>query len=77
MAQVLFPVLSEKDPEGDGVLATWLVADGDVVAEGQLIGEVMVEKVSADVTAPTSGQVQLLVAEEAVVRQGQPIATVE
>lgn len=77
MAEVLFPVLSEQDPEGEGVLATWLVADGDVVGEGQLIGEVMVAKVSADLTAPASGQVHLLVAEEAVVRQGQPVATVE
>lgn len=77
MAEVLFPVLSKEDPSGEGVVATWLVANGDVVVEGQLIGEVMVEKVSAELTAPASGQVHLLVAEEAVVRQGQPVATVD
>ena len=76
MADVLFPRLSEQEPTAEGVLATWFVSDGDQVAGGQLLGEVMVEKVSGEVLAPTSGRVRLLVSEDQAVRQGEVIAEV-
>ena len=76
MTEVPFPRLSEK-PDAEGVLATWFVADGDPVGEGQLIGEVMVDKVSGEVHATASGRIHILVAEEQVVRQGQAIAQVD
>jgi pyruvate/2-oxoglutarate dehydrogenase complex dihydrolipoamide acyltransferase (E2) component len=77
MAEVLFPKLSEKEPAAEGVLATWFVSDGDQVTAGQLLGEVMVEKVSGEVTAPVSGQVRLLVAEDQTAHQGDVIARIE
>ena len=76
MADVLFPRLSEEEPNAEGVLATWFVSEGDQVASGQLLGEVMVEKVSGEVNAPTSGRVHLLVSEDQTVRQGEVIAQV-
>jgi pyruvate/2-oxoglutarate dehydrogenase complex dihydrolipoamide acyltransferase (E2) component len=77
VADVLFPRLSEQEPTAEGVLATWFVSDGDQVAGGQLLGEVMVEKVSGEVVAPTSGRVRLLVSEDQTVRQGEVIAQVD
>ncbi len=77
MADVLFPRLSEEEPTAEGVLATWFVSDGDQVASGQLLGEVMVEKVSGEVVAPTSGRVRLLVGEDETARQGDIIAQVD
>ena len=77
MADVLVPRLSEKEPTAEGVLATWFVSDGDQVASGQLLGEVMVEKVSGDVVAPAAGRVRLLVTEDQTTRQGAVIARVE
>lgn len=77
MADVRFPELSKEEPDAEGVLATWFVSDGDQVAGGQLLGEVMVDKASGDVLAPAAGRVRLLVAEEQVARQGTVIATVE
>ncbi len=77
MADVRFPELSKEQPDAEGVLATWFVSDGDQVAGGQLLGEVMVDKASGDVLAPAAGRVRLLVAEEQVARQGTVIATVE
>jgi len=76
VAEVVFPRLSEKEPDAEGVLATWFVSDGDQVASGQLLGEVMVEKVSGDVLAPTGGQVRLLVSEDQTARQGEVIARI-
>jgi pyruvate/2-oxoglutarate dehydrogenase complex dihydrolipoamide acyltransferase (E2) component len=77
VADVLFPRLSEQEPTAEGVLATWFVSDGDQVAGGQLLGEVMVEKVSGEVIAPTSGRVRLLVSEDQTARQGEVIAQVD
>lgn len=77
MADVFFPQLSEEDPTAEGVLATWFVSDGDQVAGGQLLGEVMVDKVSAEVVAPAAGHVHFLVAEEQTARQGDVIAHVD
>ena len=74
---MLFPRLSEQEPTAEGVLATWFVSDGDQVAGGQLLGEVMVEKVSGEVLAPISGRVRLLVSEDQAVRQGEVIAQVD
>lgn len=77
MTEVVFPVVDDADADADGVVATWFVADGEAVAPGQLLAEVQVTKVDADVTAPTAGTVRLLVEEGAEVRQGHPIARIE
>ena len=76
MTDVLFPSLSKENPDTEGILATWFVSDGAAVAADQLIAEVQVDKVSADVVAPVAGVIHLLVAEEAVVTQGAPIARI-
>jgi pyruvate/2-oxoglutarate dehydrogenase complex dihydrolipoamide acyltransferase (E2) component len=77
VTDVRFPQLSKEQPDAEGVLATWFVSDGDQVASGQLLGEVMVGKVSGEVLAPAAGQVHLLVAEDQTTRQGVVIARVE
>lgn len=69
------PVLSEDADEG--VLVTWFVAPGAAVREGDLLAEVQVEKVSAEVHAPADGRMELLVPAAGVVRQGAAIAVLE
>lgn len=77
MTDVLFPPLSKDTPEAEGVLATWFVSDGTTVAADQLLAEVQVDKVSAEVPAPVGGVVHLLVPEEETVKQGTPIARID
>ncbi|TRW43455.1 biotin/lipoyl-containing protein [Georgenia yuyongxinii] len=77
MTDVPFPPLSEAKPDTEGVLATWYVADGDQVVEGQLLAEVQVDKVDAEVAAPAAGTVHLLVGEDESVLQGAPIARID
>ena len=77
MTDVVFPPLSKDTPDAEGVLATWFVSEGARVAVDELLAEVQVDKVSAEVPAPGAGVVHLLVEEEAVVRQGQPIARID
>ncbi len=74
---VLFPPLSKETPDAEGVLATWFVGEGSTVVEDQLLAEVQVDKVAAEIPAPTAGVVHLLVDEEAVVRQEAPIAQID
>lgn len=77
MTDVVFPPLSKETPDAEGVLATWFVADGEQVAADQLLAEVQVDKVSAEVPAPAAGVVHLLVAEDEAVKQGAPIARID
>jgi len=77
VTDVPFPPLSKETPDAEGVLATWFVDDGATVAADQLLAEVQVDKVSAEVPAPVGGVVHLLVKEEETVRQGAPIARID
>ncbi len=77
MADVAFPPLSEEAPDSVGVLSSWFVRDGDRVRQDQVLAEVQVDKVSAEVPSPAEGVVHLLFPEEAEVAQGTVIATVE
>lgn len=74
--EIVFPVVSQDDTK-TGVVATWFSRDGETVAAGQVIAELQVEKVSYDVEAPQAGVLHTLVAEEAEVKQGQAIATID
>src|SRR6056300_899976 len=57
---VTLPELGES-VEG-GTLVAWLVAVGDVIAEGQAIAEVSTDKVDTEVPSPRAGTVTRLVA---------------
>ncbi len=76
MSEVLFPMMTGDGSE-PGVLATWYVADGEVVAERHLLAEVAIDKVDAEIYAPVSGTVRLRVAEGDEVAQGAVIAVIE
>jgi pyruvate/2-oxoglutarate dehydrogenase complex dihydrolipoamide acyltransferase (E2) component len=76
MAEVLFPPMSENDPEAVGVVSTWFVSNGDQVEDGDLIAEVAIDKVDMEIFAPHAGTVSILVAEDQAVKQNSPIATI-
>lgn len=74
--EIVMPRLSEVAEEG--VLVTWFVAPGAMVREGDLVAEVQVEKVAAEVRAPAAGRIgSLLVEPGGVVRQGEAITAIE
>ncbi|MGZ4589731.1 MAG: biotin/lipoyl-containing protein [Actinomycetes bacterium] len=77
MTDVPFPALSKDRPGAEGVVATWFVSDGQTVQADQLLAEVQVDKVAAEVPAPRAGVVHLLVGEEATVTQGALIARID
>lgn len=77
MTEVRFPLMSDDDPEAEGVVGTWFVEDGEPVSAGQVVAEVQVEKVSWEVEAPVAGTLRQLVAENVGVKQGTLIATID
>lgn len=77
MTEVPFPQMSKEDPGAEGVVSTWFVSDGEHVDADQLLAEVQVDKVAAEVPAPVAGTVRLLVEEEGAVIQGTAIARID
>jgi pyruvate/2-oxoglutarate dehydrogenase complex dihydrolipoamide acyltransferase (E2) component len=77
MTEVRFPPMSQEQPDAVGVVATWYVADGEAVAVDQVLADVQVEKVAAEVPAPVAGTIRLRVQEEQEVTQGDVIAVIE
>jgi pyruvate/2-oxoglutarate dehydrogenase complex dihydrolipoamide acyltransferase (E2) component len=67
---------------GDGVseaqFVGWLCAEGDVVAEGDEIAEVMTDKANVAIVSPGAGRLTSLAAEmDETVQVGQVIAVID
>ena len=65
----------EDDPSGSTVI--WLVEDGAPVRSGDLIAEILVEKVTLELAAAADGHLRILVEAESVVNKGDRIAVIE
>lgn len=77
MVDIVLPDEAWTDVEegAEAVLGEWLVAVGDRVASGQVIGTVHVMKATVDLVAPAAGIVASLeVGPEENIRRGQVIA---
>ena len=75
MTNVIVPVdLWDEDIEG--ALSVWLVENGDVVSQGDVLCEVMVEKSTVEVISPAAGKITLLVKSETPVKKGGVIASI-
>lgn len=58
------------------VVATWFYRTGEAVKQGDVIAEVLAEKVAYEIEAPVSGTLEVLVDEEVEVTAGQTIARI-
>ncbi|MHB1063259.1 MAG: biotin/lipoyl-containing protein [Georgenia sp.] len=74
---VEFPVLDASRACQAGAVSYWHVSDGEQVARGRVLAEVQVGDVEAEVLAPASGTVHLVVAQDESTAQGAPIARIE
>jgi pyruvate/2-oxoglutarate dehydrogenase complex dihydrolipoamide acyltransferase (E2) component len=63
--------------EGEAAISAWLYQDGDRVAAGAIVAELMVEKSTMEIIAPASGTLRILVAAEEPVAKGQIVARIE
>lgn len=65
------------DTDDEGVILTWIYADGATVEKGRLITEMMVEKVQLELIAPATGRLRILAPPDTVVKKGQVIGRIE
>jgi pyruvate/2-oxoglutarate dehydrogenase complex dihydrolipoamide acyltransferase (E2) component len=76
MTDVIIP--EEIVGEGaEGAISVWLFRDGESVAAGDVLAEVMNQKAAAELVAPVSGRLKILVQAETPVRKGQIVALIE
>lgn len=64
------------EEDNEAAITSWLVSDGATVSEGQLIAEIMVEKVQYEIKAPGAGTIKIDVPAEGVAAKGSTIATI-
>jgi pyruvate/2-oxoglutarate dehydrogenase complex dihydrolipoamide acyltransferase (E2) component len=76
MTDVIIP--EEIVGEGaEGAISVWLFRDGESVAAGDVLAEVMNQKAAAELVAPVSGRLKILLPAETPVRKGQIVALIE
>lgn len=76
MIDVLIPE-TLWDDDSEGAISAWFYASGESVTAGTVIGEVMNEKVAAELVAPAAGVLHIVTAAEEPVRKGQLVARIE
>lgn len=64
------------DDESEGAVSVWFVDEGDTVTRGDILCEVMAEKVSFEIAAPASGRITRAVEAEVPVNKGDVIARI-
>ncbi len=64
------------DGDLEGAVSAWLFTEGDAVRAGDLIAEIMVEKTSYDLTAPSGGILHIRIAAEVPFKRGAVIAEI-
>jgi pyruvate/2-oxoglutarate dehydrogenase complex dihydrolipoamide acyltransferase (E2) component len=62
--------------DAEGVIATWLFADGEAVTQGAALAEVMYAKASMELLAPATGILRILVPVETPIRRGEVVARI-
>lgn len=62
--------------EEEAALTHWFFENGAVVAEGDLIAEVMLGKAAIEVRAPVGGSLKILVPSDSVVAKGATLAVI-
>ncbi|MFN3265550.1 MAG: dihydrolipoamide acetyltransferase family protein [Deinococcales bacterium] len=73
--EMLLPMMAESIVEAE--ILKWLVKEGDTVTEGQMLLEVMTDKVTTEVPAPFGGKLEKILAKEgSVIDVKKPVAII-
>lgn len=64
------------DDDSEGSISSWFYAEGDRVEAGDLLAEVMNEKVASELIALAGGTLEILVEAEQPVTKGQIVARI-
>lgn len=76
MTEVRVPLDMWAEEGQTGSVVVWLFPDGAAVKEGEVIAEILVDKATMELQAPTSGILLINVEPEVVVDRGQLLANI-
>lgn len=65
------------DGDAECTVSMWFYPTGTLVAQGALLGELMVDKATVEVHAPAAGRFVIVVPLDGVAKKGAVLATVE
>jgi pyruvate/2-oxoglutarate dehydrogenase complex dihydrolipoamide acyltransferase (E2) component len=74
--EVRIPADLWDEDDKTGSIVLWLYADGAQVKQGDVIAELLVEKVTLELEAPASGTLHIRVEPEVVVNKGDIVAVI-
>ena len=77
MTEVRVPDQLWAEDDKTGSIVVWLYPDGAHVNQGDVIAEILVEKVTLELEAPASGKLTIKVQPEIPVDKGDIVATIE
>ncbi|MBY4675024.1 biotin/lipoyl-containing protein [Marinobacterium arenosum] len=64
------------DEDNEAVITAWLASDGGQVEQGEVIAELMVEKIQYELEAPASGTLQIGKDVDEVVAKGDLVGQI-
>ncbi len=73
---VTIPADLWDEDDRTGATLLWLLADGAQVAAGDVIAELVVEKVTLELQAPVAGALAIVAASDALVYKGDQVAAI-
>jgi pyruvate/2-oxoglutarate dehydrogenase complex dihydrolipoamide acyltransferase (E2) component len=76
MSEVLLPE-ELWDDDAHCSISFWLYADGAQIKQGAVLAEILAQKTTLELLAPSSGVLRIRVAPEVEVRKGQVVAVIE
>lgn len=76
MTQSIIVPMDLWEEDEEAVLTAWLVDNDSEVSAGQLVAEVMFEKIQYEITSTCDGKITLISEEDDVVSKGSIIAEV-
>ena len=76
MTQSIIVPMDLWEEDEEAVLTAWLVDNDSEVSTGQLVAEVMVEKIQYEINSTCDGKISIISEEDDVVSKGSVIAEV-
>jgi pyruvate/2-oxoglutarate dehydrogenase complex dihydrolipoamide acyltransferase (E2) component len=64
------------EEEVEAVITTWFVSDAAEVDKGDLLAEVMAEKIQFEIVAPVTGTLTIVKQQDQLIDKGDVIATI-
>ncbi len=64
------------DEDSEAVITSWLSSDGSFVKKGDLLAEIMTEKIQHEIESPADGTLKITKQVDDIIKKGDVIGTI-